>query len=122
MGWDELFKILSDIAAADSLSYGIVGALTLVAFVIMRAMLPVKGLAIVFAPAIFWGGLAGIYTASVWGFAVSTEKAVNVVAASVLGMIVALLVMVALARLADAATRIRDPLAAPADAARRPRF
>jgi hypothetical protein len=40
----------------------------------------------------------------------------------VLGMIVALLVMVALARLADAATRIRDPLAAPADAARRPRF
>jgi len=122
MGWDELFKILSDIAAADSLSYGIVGALTLVAFVIMRAMLPVKGLAIVFAPAIFWGGLAGIYTASVWGFAVSTEKAVNVVAASVLGMIVALLLMVALARLADAATRIRDPLAAPADAARRPRF
>lgn len=122
MGWDELFKILSDIAAADSLSYGIVGALTLVAFVIMRAMLPVKGLAIVFAPAIFWGGLAGIYTASVWGFAVSTEKAVNVVAASVLGMIVALLVMVALARLADAATRIRDPLAAPADAGRRSRF
>jgi len=122
MGWDDLFKLLSDIAAADSQSYWIVGGLTLIAFLIMRAMLPVKGLAIVFAPALFWGGLAGIYTATVWGFVLSTEKAVNVVAASVLGMVVALLVMVALTRLADVATRARTPLAAPAEAARRPRL
>ncbi len=122
MGWDELFKLLSDIAAADSQSYWIVGALTLIAFLIMRVMLPVKGLAIVFAPAIFWGGLAGIYTAAAWGLVLSTEKAVNVVAASVIGMIVALLVMVALTRLADVAMRNRTPLAAPVEAARRPRL
>lgn len=124
MSWDDVFKILSDIAAADSLSYWIVGALTLVLFVVMRAMLPVKSLSIVFAPAVFWGGLTGIYAAANWGFVVSSQdNAANAVATSVLGMIVALIVMVLLTRLFDALMSIRNPIsnAPPAAHTRRAR-
>jgi hypothetical protein len=121
MSLDDVFKVFGDIAmAADGLSYAIVGALTLVAFVLMRAMLPVKGLAYVFAPAMFWGGLVGIYTASMSGIVVSTEKAVNSAATATLGMIGALVVAVLLTRLVDAALRIRSPLAYDASADRRP--
>lgn len=110
MGHEAVFKVLGDIAMADSMSYWIVGALTLLVFMVMRAMLPVKGLAVVFAPAIFWGGLTGIYALSQLGFSVSTEKSANLVVQAGLGMIVALLVMLVLTRLVDAATRIRTPL------------
>jgi hypothetical protein len=121
MSLDDVFKVFGDIAmAADGLSYAIVGALTLVAFVLMRAMLPVKGLAYVFAPAMFWGGLVGIYTASTSGIVVSTEKAVNSAATATLGMIGALVVAVLLTRLVEAALRIRSPLAYDASADRRP--
>ena len=121
---EDVLKVLGDIAAADGPSYGIVGALTVIVFVVMRTMLPVKSLACVFAPVIFWGGLAGIYAASTWGFAVGTDKAANTVATAGLGMIAALVVMVVLTRLAEAAMRIRAPLAAPVstDAQRRVRI
>ncbi|MBL8847631.1 MAG: hypothetical protein JNN24_17855 [Hyphomicrobium zavarzinii] len=110
MGHEAVFKVLDDIAMADSMSYWIVAALTLLVFMVMRAMLPVKGLAAVFAPAIFWGGLTGIYALNNLGFSVSTEKSANIVVQAGLGMIVALLVMLALTRLVEAATRIRTPL------------
>ncbi|MCC7251194.1 hypothetical protein [Hyphomicrobium sp.] len=110
MSHEDVFKVLRDIAAADAMSYWIVGALTLVVFVVMRAMLPVKSLANVFAPAVFCGGLAGIYTAATWGLVASTEKTVNVTVWATLGMMVALLAMIALVRLVDAVTRIRTPL------------
>ena len=47
MGHEAVFKVLDDIAMADSMSYWIVAALTLLVFMVMRAMLPVKGLAAV---------------------------------------------------------------------------
>lgn len=112
MGYEDAFKVLGDIAMADSLTFGVVAALTLIVFVIMRTMLPVKSLAIVFAPAIFLGGLAGDYTASTWGFVVSSEKGANVAAGAALGMIAALVVMVVLTRLLDWATRSRKPFEA----------
>jgi hypothetical protein len=109
MGHEAVLDVMRDIAMADALSYWIVGGLTLVVFVVMRSMLPVKGLATVFAPAIFWGGLAGVYALSYWGFVASSEKSTNIAATSALGMIAALVVMVALTRLADALIRIRKP-------------
>jgi ABC-type uncharacterized transport system permease subunit len=112
MGYEDAFKVLGDIASADGLTYGIVAALTLIVFVIMRTMLPVKSLAIAFAPAIFLGGLAGDYAASIWGFVVVTEKSANIAAGAALGMIAALVVMVVLMRLFDWMTRSRKPFEA----------
>ena len=123
MSYEDAVKSLGDIVMADGLSYGIVGALTLIVFVIMRAMLPVKSLAIVFAPGIFLGGLAGMYATGTWGFVVSSEKSANVAAGAALGMIATLVVMVLLSRLVDWATRSRKPFeATPVLAPRNVRF
>lgn len=110
MGREDVFKLLNDIAVADGLSHGVVAALTLIVFSVMRTMLPVKGLALVFAPGIYWGGLMGIFAARYWGLVLTADKAANVVATAALGMIAALVFMMLLARLADAAVRIRNPL------------
>jgi len=110
MSYEAVLKVFSDIAMADSMSYWIVAALTVLIFVVMRAMLPVKSLAILFAPFIFWGGLAGIYTLRQLGIAASIEKAANMVATSAVGMVVALVAMVLVKRALEAATRIRKPV------------
>jgi hypothetical protein len=112
MGYEDAFKVLGDIVSADGLTYGIVAALTLIVFLVMRAMLPVKSLSFVFGPVIFWGGLAGVYAASMWGFAVSSEKSANVAAGAALGMIAALVVMVFLTRLFDWLISSRKPFEA----------
>jgi hypothetical protein len=114
MSGEDVIKVLSDIAAAHSTAYWIVGALTLVAFLIMRMLLPVKSLSIVFAPAVFWGGLAGLYAASTWGFVAAPDHHANIVATSMLGMLVALLVMMLLTRTVYAMTRVRKPVGSPA--------
>lgn len=126
MSAEDVLKVLSDIAMADSMTYWIVGALTLLVFTVMRAMLPVKAFAIVFAPVVFWGGLAGIYACAHFGWIVSHDKASNVVVTSTLGMLVALVVVMLLTRLVEAMTRIRNPLttgsAAPVPSPRRVRI
>ncbi len=116
MSHESVFTVLGAIATADGLTYGIVAVLTFAAFVLMYAMLPSKALAHVFAPVLFWGGLAGIYTATAAGFVVSPEKAVNSALFGTAGMIVALVVMVLLTRLLQAVVRIRAPLTNPAPA------
>lgn len=114
MGLEAIFKVLGDIATtADATGYGVVGALVLAAFVLMHAMLPVKDLAYLFAPGLFWGGLVGIYIAKISGFVVSAEEAVNSTVAATAGMVGALFVLVLLTRLLEALVRIRKPLAAP---------
>jgi hypothetical protein len=114
MGQEDLFKVLSDISMADSTSYWIVGSLTLLVFVVMRAMLPVKSLAIVFAPVIFWGGLCGIYGMRELGFVASSERSANIVATATIGMVVALVIVMLIVRFIEAATRIRKaPVATP---------
>lgn len=119
MGQEDLFKVLSDISMADSTSYWIVGALTLLVFVVMRAMLPVKSLAIVFVPAIFWGGLCGIYGMRELGFVASSERSANIVATATIGMVAALVIVMLTVRLIEAATRIRKtPVATPVSAPR----
>jgi lysylphosphatidylglycerol synthetase-like protein (DUF2156 family) len=100
---EDIHKALGDIVMADTLSYWIVAALT-------AAMLPSKALAIVFAPGLFWGGLAGIYLANQIGFFVSTERSAQIVVTSTLGICGALLIMIAVTRLVEAAMRIRSPL------------
>jgi hypothetical protein len=110
MSFEDFHKALVDITMADSLSYWIVGALTLLTFTVMRSMLPVKALSIVFAPGLFWGGLAGIYVANHLGIVASTVRSAQIVVTSTFGMCVALLVMIGLWRLLDAVVRIRSPL------------
>lgn len=110
MSPEQVFEVLRAIAMADTMSYWIVGSLTFAVFVVMRAMLPVKALAIVFAPFIFWGGLAGIYAGTHVGLSLSHDKASNIVVTSAFGMVAALLVMMLLTRLVDAMMRIRRPL------------
>lgn len=112
MSYDDAFKVAGDILVADGLTYGIVTALTLIVFVVMRAMLPVKSLSLVFTPVIFWGGLAGAYAEGTWGFILSGEKSANVAGGAALGMIAALVVMVVLTRLFDSLTRSRKPFEA----------
>jgi hypothetical protein len=111
---EDILKVLSDISMADSTSYWIVGALTVLVTVVMRAMLPVKSLALVFAPVIFWGGLCGIYAMREVGFVATAEKNANVIATATIGMVVALVLMILLVRFLEAVTRIRKPLASPA--------
>lgn len=111
MSLNEGFEVVRMIALAETMSYWIVGALTVVGFVLMRVMLPVKGLAFVFAPVLFWGGLTGIYALRHFGFVISSQdKNVQIVAAATLGMIAALIVLIALVRLVDTLTRIRRPV------------
>jgi hypothetical protein len=110
MGHEAVVKALSDISMADGMSYAIVGSLTVIMVLVMRSMLPAKGLGLVFAPAIFWGGLCGIYALREAGIVFSADKSANVAAASAFGMIAALIVMMGLTRLVDVVTRIRKPL------------
>lgn len=107
---DAILKVMGDIAMADSLSYWLVGALTALVFVIMRTMLPVKSLSLLFAPAVFWGGLCGIYTLSMLGIYFTSDKSANGIISATIGMVAALLLMIALVRLIGAIFRIRTPL------------
>lgn len=110
MNRDDALRVLAEIAAADGLSHAVVGALTVIVFVIMRAMLPVKSLSLVFAPGIYLGGLIGIFLGHHWNLVLTAEKEANVVALAAMGMIAGLLVMILLARAFDALTRIRNPV------------
>ncbi|HRO51231.1 MAG TPA: hypothetical protein PLW75_13895 [Hyphomicrobium sp.] len=110
MSLEPILDIVRGIAMADSMSYWLIGTLTAVAFLLMRAMLPVKGLAYVFAPAIFWGGLTGLYAARELGIVVTSEKTVHTIVMSTAGMIVALFLMMCLVRLADRAMRATKPV------------
>jgi hypothetical protein len=107
---EDISKVLSDILAADTMSYWIVGALAVLGTVIMRSMLPSKMLAIVFLPGIFWGGLAGIYAATYFGLVVTTERSAQIVISGTAGMGIALCILVLAARAVDSALRIRKPL------------
>jgi hypothetical protein len=115
-----VIKVLNEIWMADIESYWIVGGLTVVIAAVMRAMLPMKGLALVFAPAIFFGGLAGIYAAREMALAIVPDRIANLIATATFGMIVALVVMVLAFRCVDAAIRIRRPLTNTPDRARMP--
>jgi hypothetical protein len=110
MSRDDALRVMSEVATADGLSHGIVGALTVIVFVIMRAMLPVKSLALVFAPGIYMGGLVGVFLGRHWNLVLTTEKEANLVVWATTGMIAGLLVMMLLARAFDALTRIRNPV------------
>jgi hypothetical protein len=110
MSQEAVFEILGHIAQADATSYWIVAGLTALVFAVMRAMLPVKGLAFVLAPAVFWGGLSGIYALTTWGVHFTSERHANVVLSGVIGMVAALVVMIVLLRILEAVFRIRRPL------------
>ena len=107
---EHVSKVLGDILAADSMSYWIVGSLTMMGAMIMRAMLPTKTLAILFFPGIFWGGLAGIYAFNALGLVLTTQRAAQIVIAGTTGMAFAFLVLVMATRLVHSAMRIRKPL------------
>lgn len=110
MSLEAVWEVVRGIALADSLSYWLIGALTAIAFPLMRITMPSPGLAVVFAPGLFWGGLTAVYAARHYGIVVSNDKAAQTVAAGVVGLIVALLAMALLVRLFHSATRVRRPV------------
>lgn len=118
---ESFVQVLHNIAMADNMSYWLVGALTAIAFTVMRSMLPVKGLSLVLAPAIFWGGLSGIYALASAGIYFTTEKSANILISATVGMAVALVVMIALVKLVEQVLRIRNPLVRPTEPAIEPR-
>jgi len=112
-----VIEVLGEVLRANAESRWIVGFLALMIVLIMRTMLPRKGLALVFAPGIVFGGLAGIYAMRALGVALMPDRTSNLVATATLGMMGATVLMLLLTRLVDAATRIRRPLKRPAAAA-----
>jgi len=106
MRYEDAVQLLSEVAAADTTAYAVVGALTFIVFLVMWAMLPLKSLAVLFAPVMFWSGLAGLYTATSLDFVISTDKAANIAGTSALGMIVGLVVMTFLTHALMSATRL----------------
>ena len=110
MSLEAVFEVMRGIMLADSLSYWLIGGLTVIAFPLMRMTMPFPGLSFVFAPGLFLGGLTAIYAARHYGIVVSNDKAVQTVAVGVVGLIVALAVMMLLVRLVHAVTRVRRPV------------
>lgn len=103
----DTFKIWSDIVAADWVSYAIVGVMTVAVFAIMRAALSTKLLAILFAPAIFWSGLTGIYLAPILDISIPGEKTATAAATAAGAMILTVLILTLLARGIEAALDAR---------------
>lgn len=110
MSPEAVFEVMRGIVLADSLSYWLVGGLTVIAFPLMRMTMPSPGLSFVFAPGLFLGGLTAIYAARHYGIVVSDDKAAQTVAVGVVGLIVALAAMAILVRLVHWGTRIRRPV------------
>ena len=80
-------------------AWAVSGGLTLVAFVVMHTVFPVKSLATIYAPVLFLGGLSGIYACQRNGLYFTRDEASNAVIAATAGLVVALFAAVVVTRL-----------------------
>jgi hypothetical protein len=76
----------------------------------MCALFPAKSLAMLYAPALFVGGLVGIYACQRNGLFFTSDEAANAVISATAGLVVALFAAVVVTRLAFAATRLSAPV------------
>lgn len=107
--FDTAVQILRGILSASATGWAVSGGLAAVAFAAMRAVLPVKALASIYAPALLFGGLAGIYVCQQYGLTFSRDEASNAVIAATGGLVVALFAAVLATRIAYAVSRVTVP-------------
>ena len=107
--FDDVVQVFHGILAVNATGWAVSGGLTLVAFAAMRTLFPIKSLATIYAPALFLGGLAGIYAFQRNGLFFTPDEASNAVIGATAGLVVALIAAIVLTRLAFAATRLSAP-------------
>lgn len=102
-------QVLRGILSASTTGWAVSGGLVALAFVAMRTVLPAKALATIYAPALLFGGLAGIYACQKNGFIFSPDEASNAVIAATAGLVAALLAAVMATRIIYALSRVAAP-------------
>src|SRR5262245_38115468 len=107
--FDTTVQILRGILSASAMGWAISGGLAAVAFVVMRAVLPVKALAAIYAPVLLLGGLSGIFVCQQNALAFSGDEASNAVITAMGGVVVALLAAIVVTRIIYALTRVAAP-------------
>jgi hypothetical protein len=107
--FDAAIQVIYGLWTLSATAWAVSGGLTLVAFVVMHTVFPVKSLATIYAPVLFLGGLLGIYAFPRNGLYFTGDDASNAVIAATAGLVVALFAAVAVTRLAYAATRVAAP-------------
>jgi hypothetical protein len=107
--FDDVVQVFHGVWAVSAVGWAVSGGLTLVAFVVMRTLFPVKSLATIYAPALFLGGLAGIYAFQRNGLYFTRDEASNAVISATAGLVVALFAAIVVTRLVYAATRLAAP-------------
>lgn len=107
--FDTAVQILRGILGASATDWAVSGGLAVVAFAAMRMVLPAKGLATLYAPALMLGGLSGIYVCQQSALSFSHNEASNAVIAATGGLVVALFAAVLATRIAYAMSRVAAP-------------
>lgn len=107
--FDAVVEVFHGILAVSAAGWAVCAGLTLVAFMVMRALFPVKSLATIYAPALFFGGLVGIYACQHNGLFFMRDEASNAVVSATAGLVVTLLAAIVVTRLVYAATRLAAP-------------
>jgi hypothetical protein len=107
--FDAAIQVFNGLWAVSATGWAVSGGLTLVAFGVMRALFPVKSLATIYAPALFLGGLIGIYVCRSNALVWTRDEASNAVISATLGLVVALLAAIAVTLFAYWASRVAAP-------------
>jgi hypothetical protein len=94
-----MLETLDGILLANTYTYSVVGVLTVFAGLLVRHMTSSTALAIIYAPALAFGALAGVYYCREIGLIVTFDNNANIVATAGIGMLVACMVMLVLTRL-----------------------
>lgn len=106
-------QVIRDVFAADGLAWAVTCGLTVVSFIGMRAALPVKSLATLYAPALLVGGLTGIYAFERHWITFTSDAAANKVIGATAGSMATLLAAVLTTRLLYAVSRQKSPRNSP---------
>ena len=93
-----LTEILSDILAADTFTYIVIGFLAVLAGVMIKAMTDSLALTLMFTPMIAFGALAGVYACREAGLVFTTDHESNIILTAGVGMVVAVALMLLLVR------------------------
>jgi hypothetical protein len=97
-----MFDVFRDIMVANSYTYYVVVLLSLWAAMIIRVISDTTSLAVLMAPFIAYGALAGVYFCREFGLVFIYDNDSNIVACAAAGMCVAMLVMLGFCRLSIA--------------------
>lgn len=98
---------------ADSFTYWLTGGLAFAIFLIMRAMLPAKGLATLYLPFVAFGGLLGPSLLGRLNIYLLVDRPSNILASITSGMVVTVLLLVVLTRFAFSIAAVVETVPSP---------